>query len=51
MVTAGIKKTRFFSSRNESETEIEPASYVSADEIVPVFNDSPGCDPDSANFL
>ena len=27
------------------------ASYVSANEIVPVFNDSPGGDTDSANFL
>lgn len=26
-------------------------SYVSANEVIPVFNDSPGCDPDSANFL
>lgn len=30
---------------------LRAVSYVSANEIIPVFNDSPGCDPDSANFL
>lgn len=29
----------------------EVATHVSADEIVPVLDDSPGCDPNSANFL
>lgn len=27
------------------------AAHVSADEVVPVLDDAPGCDADSANFL
>lgn len=36
---------------HQVELQVRVVSYVSADEIVPVLNDSPGCDPDSANFL
>lgn len=38
--------------RDESQMRSSKVfAYISADEIIPVFDDSPGSDPDSANFL